>query len=167
MAILMTTPSPDIRRNAIIGLVLAVFMVGLDQGIKITVEMTLPFQQAVDVLPFLALFYTFNTGIAFSFMDNLSPVTLVIIAFGVVLIMLFLWWQARGDGLLPALGYGMILGGAVGNIIDRTLYGHVIDYVLVHWGQWSFAVFNLADAALSVGVVTILLSGFVPARISR
>ena len=91
-------------------------------------------------------------------MNNLSPSTLLLIAGTVVAIMLFLWWQARHDGLLPAIGFGMILGGAIGNIIDRALYGHVIDYVLLHWGDWSFAIFNLADAALTVGVVLIIFA---------
>ena len=159
------TPSPDqtegssqTKRHVIIGLVVAVVMLVADQAIKVTVEAELPFQQPLEVLPFFAMYYTFNTGVAFSFMNNLSPTTLLLIAGTVVAIMLFLWWQARHDGLLPAIGFGMILGGAVGNIIDRALYGHVIDYVLLHWGDWSFAIFNLADAALTIGVALIIFA---------
>ena len=148
------------KRNAAIGFLVAVIILIADQIIKIKVEAGLPFQQAVEVLPFFSLFYTFNTGIAFSFMNNLTPLALVGIACAVVIIMLILWWQARFDGLLPALGYGMILGGAIGNIIDRAVYGHVIDYVLLHASGYSFAVFNLADAALTVGVIAILVSSF-------
>lgn len=147
------------KRNAVIGLAVATLILIADQIIKIKVEAELPFQQAVEVLPFFSLFYTFNTGIAFSFMNNLTPLALVGIACAVVIIMLILWWQARFDGLLPALGYGMILGGAIGNIIDRAAHGHVIDYVLLHASGYSFAIFNLADAALTVGVIAIIAAG--------
>ena len=148
------------KRNAAIGFALAITVLIADQIIKMKVEAELPYQQAIEVLPFFSLFYTFNTGIAFSFMNNLTPLTLVGIACAVVLIMLVLWWQARHDGLLPALGYGMILGGAIGNIIDRVAYGHVIDYVLLHASGYSFAIFNLADAALTCGVIAILAASF-------
>lgn len=152
------TASNQTRRHVIIGLIIAVLVLVADQIIKVTVEAELTFQQPLEVLPFFALYYTFNTGVAFSFMNNLSPMVLLLIASSVVLIMLFLWWQARHDGLLPAIGFGMILGGAIGNIIDRALYGHVIDYVLLYWGDLSFAIFNLADAALTVGVVLIIFA---------
>ncbi|MEP3524591.1 MAG: signal peptidase II [Hyphomicrobiales bacterium] len=153
-----TSRPANTKRNAAIGLAVAAFILVADQIIKIKVEAQLPFQQAVEILPVFSLFYTFNTGIAFSFMNNLTPLALVGIACVVVIIMLYLWWQARDEGLLPALGYGMILGGAIGNIIDRAVYGHVIDYVLLHAGGYSFAVFNLADAALTVGVIAILIA---------
>lgn len=153
-----TPLTTNTKRHAVIGLLVAVIILIADQIIKIKVEAELPFQQAVEILPFFSLFYTFNTGIAFSFMNNLTPLALVGIACLVVIIMLYLWWQARHEGLLPALGYGMILGGAIGNIIDRAVYGHVIDYVLLHAGGYSFAVFNLADAALTVGVIAILIA---------
>lgn len=154
-----TSLSPA-KRHAAIGLVVAIVILIVDQVIKMQVEAHLPFQQAVEVLPFFSLFYTFNTGIAFSFMNNLTPPTLVAIACAVIIIMLVLWWQARHDGLWPALGYGMILGGAIGNIIDRAAYGHVIDYVLLHTASYSFAIFNLADAALTVGVIAIIIANF-------
>ena len=140
------------RRDFVAGFTLALLILMADQGIKWAVEASLPFQQAVDILPFFSLYYTFNTGIAFSFMNHLSPLALLGFAGLVVLLMLVLWWQARHDGFYAALGFGMILGGAMGNIIDRAAYGHVIDYVLLHMAGFSFAVFNLADAALTLGV---------------
>lgn len=151
-------PANRTKRNVILGLFLALLVLAADQAIKVMIEAELPFQQPVEVLPFFALYYTFNTGVAFSFMNNLSPLALLGLASVVVVIMLVLWWQARHDGLWPALGFGMILGGAIGNMIDRALYGHVIDYVLLYWGDWSFAIFNLADAALTVGVILIIVA---------
>ncbi|MEO1066250.1 MAG: signal peptidase II [Pseudomonadota bacterium] len=148
------------RRNIIVGVVIAVMTLVMDQVIKVMVEAELPYGQAVEVLPFFALYYTFNTGIAFSFLNDLSPGALLALAGGVVAIMLALWWQARHEGLVASVGYGLILGGAIGNMIDRAAHGHVIDYVLLYAGQYSFAIFNLADAALTVGVGLIILTSF-------
>ena len=72
------------KRNAVIGLAVATLILIADQIIKIKVEAELPFQQAVEVLPFFSLFYTFNTGIAFSFMNNLTPLALVGIALSLI-----------------------------------------------------------------------------------
>ncbi len=58
------------------------------------------------------------------------------------------------------IGFALIVGGAVGNLIDRAVYGHVIDYILFHTPVWSFAVFNLADAFITVGAVAVLLEEF-------
>ncbi len=146
------------KKNFFLGLLLYVIILVLDQIIKAWVESNLPFHQAVEILPFFSLYYTFNTGIAFSFLSFLSPTMLVGFTVLITLIMLFLWWFSRHDGLLSSLGFGMILGGALGNIIDRAFYGHVIDYVLLHGFGYSFAVFNLADSALTLGVFLILLS---------
>lgn len=153
-----------VRRNVALGLLMALAVLAADQIAKELVEAHLPFQEPVAVMPFFSLYYTFNTGIAFSFMNGLSPPALLAIACGVVGMMLFLWWQAREDGLLPALGYGLILGGALGNILDRAEHGHVIDYVLLYAGSYSFAIFNLADAALTVGVGFILCASLVAKR---
>ncbi|MEM8797597.1 MAG: signal peptidase II [Pseudomonadota bacterium] len=149
------------------GLAVAFLTLVLDQAIKKAVEAYLPFGQPVEVLPFFSLLYTFNTGIAFSFLNTLNPTTLLVIAGVVMMILMYLWWHARSDGLLVSLGYGMIMGGALGNIIDRALYGHVVDYVFLHAGSYSFAIFNLADAALTVGVGLILLATFFGQSSSR
>lgn len=151
-------------KNIAIGLALAIFVLVMDQVIKWAVEANLPYGQPVNVFPFFSLFYTFNTGIAFSLLNNLSATALLAIAAAVVVLMLYLWWGAREDGLLSSLGYGMIFGGAVGNMIDRGVHGHVIDYVLLHTEHYSFAIFNLADAALTVGVGFIILAGFLAYR---
>lgn len=155
------------KRDIALGLGTAFVLMLVDQIIKIAVEANLPFQQPVPLLPFFSLYYTFNTGIAFSFMNDLPPLALIVIACAVVLVMLGLWWQARHEGLLSALGYGLILGGAVGNIIDRIAYGHVVDYALLHTAGFSFAVFNLADAALTFGVGFILLQSILSLRQRR
>lgn len=136
---------------------LVVALVGLDQGVKYLVETNLKFQSLVDVLPFLGLYRTWNEGVAFSLLWGLDDRALV---FGTSLIVLFVGWLAyrtNPTNWLARLGFTLIIGGAIGNLIDRVTLGYVVDYVLFHTTVWSFAVFNLADAFISVGAALIIL----------
>lgn len=145
------------KSRMIIGLITIVTTVVLDQISKFVVETYLPFQTMVPVMPFLAMFRTWNEGVAFSFLSGFGSWGLVVLAGLVVLLVLFLWRSAPKDRIWLNIGYGMIIGGALGNIIDRSIYGHVVDFVLVYYGNWSFAIFNLADSFISIGVALILL----------
>ena len=71
--------------------------------------------------------------------------------------MLYLRTRTPAGHVLARIGFALIIGGAIGNLIDRAVYGHVIDYILFHTPVWSFAVFNLADAFISVGAVLVVL----------
>ncbi|MBW8909607.1 MAG: signal peptidase II [Mesorhizobium sp.] len=135
---------------------LIVVAIALDQWIKQLVENGLAFQEKVDVLPFLALFRTYNTGIAFSMFASLGDTGLVVIAVLVVAFVLYLATRTPVGHFVARTGFALIIGGALGNLIDRAVYGHVIDYVLFHTPVWSFAVFNLADAFISVGAALIV-----------
>lgn len=127
----------------------------LDQIIKYVVEMELPFQEAVPVVPHLALYRTWNEGVAFSFLSGMSGWAIVGMRLLIVVFILW-WWKNSGkSGALIHLGFAMIVAGAVGNIIDRLIYGHVVDYVLFHTETWSFAVFNLADSLITMGAVVV------------
>lgn len=132
-----------------------------DQLIKYLVETSLPLHQAIPVVPFLALYRTYNTGIAFSMLSGLGGVGLAVLALGVMIFVLYLWRNTPPGRWLAHPGYVLILGGALGNLIDRTWHGHVIDYVLFHAEKWSFAVFNLADAFISVGAALVILDELV------
>lgn len=127
----------------------------LDQVIKYLVEVELPFQQAVPVVPHLALYRTWNEGVAFSFLSGMSA--WAIIGMRILIVAFILWWWKNTNrvGALMHLGFAMIVAGAIGNIVDRFIYGHVIDYVLFHTETWSFAVFNLADSLITVGAVVV------------
>ncbi|MER9406304.1 signal peptidase II [Mesorhizobium caraganae] len=135
---------------------LAIVAFALDQWIKYLVETSLAFQEKIDLVPFLALFRTFNTGIAFSMFSSLGDTGLVVIAVLVVAFVLYLATRTPAGHVLARIGFALIIGGALGNLIDRAVYGHVIDYILFHTPVWSFAVFNLADACISVGAVLIV-----------
>ena len=143
---------------------LVVALVGLDQWVKYWVETNLTFQTLVDVLPFLGLYRTWNEGVAFSMLWGLDDRALII---GTSLIVLFVAWLAyrtKPANWLVRLGFTLIIGGAIGNLIDRVTLGHVVDYVLFHTPVWSFAVFNLADAFISVGAALIVLEEFLSWR---
>lgn len=127
----------------------------LDQGIKYLVEIMLPFQEAVPVVPHLALYRTWNEGVAFSFLSGMDGWVIVVMRLLIVAFILWWWRGAARSGELLHLGFAMIVAGAIGNIIDRFVYGHVVDYVLFHTETWSFAVFNLADSLITMGAVAV------------
>ena len=138
-------------------LVLVVVAVLLDQAIKAAVEMWLPFQQAVPVIPMLALYRTYNYGVAFSMLSGMEGWFIVTMRLLVVAFVLWLWRRTSKDRFFAHLGYAMIIEGALGNLVDRLIFGYVIDYVLFHTATWSFAVFNLADSFITIGAGAIIL----------
>lgn len=127
----------------------------LDQWIKYLVEVHLPFEQTVPLIPHLSLYRTWNEGVAFSFLSGMSGWAIVLMR--LVIVAFIFWWWRTGDhpGRLSHLGFSMVVAGALGNIVDRLVYGHVVDYVLFYTETWSFAVFNLADSLITVGAVLI------------
>lgn len=135
---------------------LVVAAIALDQWLKYLVETGLAFQERLDLLPFLALYRTYNTGIAFSLFSSFGDTGLVVVAVLVVAFVLYLAARTPPGHLLARVGFALIVGGALGNLIDRAAYGHVIDYILFHTPVWSFAIFNLADAFISVGAVLVV-----------
>ncbi len=143
---------------------LTIVAIALDQWIKQWVETGLPFQEKIDLLPFLALFRTYNTGIAFSMFSSLSDTGLIAVAAVVVVFVLYLALKTPPNQVLARIGFALIVGGALGNVIDRTVYGHVIDYILFHTPIWSFAIFNLADVFISVGAAAVVLDEFLSWR---
>ena len=138
-----------------------------DQIVKYCVETGLDMHVQVDVLPFLALFRTHNTGIAFSMFSDIGAVGLIVATLAVVA--LVAWIAARTDPAqrIARLGFALIIGGALGNLIDRVWHGYVIDYVLFHLPNWSFAIFNLADAFITIGAGLVILDEFLAWRRSR
>ncbi|HTO33929.1 MAG TPA: signal peptidase II [Pararhizobium sp.] len=129
----------------------------LDQAIKVAVELWLPFEQMVPVVPMLALYRTYNYGVAFSMLSGMEGWFIVTMRLVVVAFVLWLWRRTPKDRFFAHLGYAMIIAGALGNLIDRLIFGYVIDYILFHTPTWSFAVFNLADSFITLGAGCIIL----------
>jgi signal peptidase II len=139
-------------------------VVVLDQIIKRLVENGMEMHEQILLLPFLSLYRTHNTGVAFSMFAGSDDWRLVLL---VVAVLIFIGWLAFKSGshqVIARLGFALILGGAVGNLIDRAVLGYVVDYVLFHTPGWSFAIFNLADAAITVGAGLVILQEIVDWR---
>jgi signal peptidase II len=140
---------------------LTIVVVAFDQWIKFLVETQLFMHEQVDILPFLALYRTYNTGVAFSMFSSIGDKGLILLSLAVVAFVLYLAFKTGPRQVLARVGFALIIGGAIGNLVDRTVYGHVIDYILFHTPVWSFAIFNLADAFITVGAGLVLLDEFI------
>ncbi len=134
----------------------AAAVIACDQGAKFLAARELG-GQSVAFTPVLNLTLARNKGISFSlFADAPEAARWALLAFTLAAIVALGVWLARTHAVLAAIGIGAVLGGAVGNGIDRFLQGSVIDFLDLHLGERHFFVFNLADAAISVGVAFLL-----------
>ena len=127
-----------------------------DQLVKRVFEAVLEPRVPVQVFGPLHWFLTENPGIAFSQLAFLGAQGLSLLALVILGVVVFLWWRTPPGHRLARAGFVLIAGGAVGNLIDRVMLGHVVDYVLLMQGTWSFAVFNLADSFITVGAAMVL-----------
>jgi signal peptidase II len=137
-----------------------------DQITKALAETLLPFGQTIEVLPFLALHRVHNPGIAFSLLAGFDDWALIAMVLAVTAVVVGVWARTREGGNLAAIAFALIVGGALGNLVDRLVYGHVVDFLLLHIGQRPLFVFNLADAALSVGPALLILTHIWPRKAS-
>ena len=136
----------------------------LDQVTKQLIVRQLGWFDVQPVMPHLNLVHMRNTGAAFSMFSALSPVFFILLATAVSLGIL--WWlrrNPRGQTLVAA-ALSLILGGALGNVIDRATRGYVIDFIDFYWADWHFAAFNVADSAITVGAGLLILDMFLEAR---
>ncbi len=134
----------------------------LDQVSKVWAENTLTYGEQIDLLPFLSLYRVYNSGIAFSLLAGFETVGLIVLVLVVTAAVLLIWWRTADGGRLAAIGYALIVGGALGNLIDRLAYGHVVDFLYLHLGTQPLFVFNLADAALTAGPAILILVFILP-----
>jgi signal peptidase II len=160
---------PRIRR-LLPYLSLALLIVALDQWTKGIAEASLVYGKPVPVLPFLNMTLQYNEGAAFSFLSDaggwqrwfFSAVAMI------VSLVLCVWLSRlqQGEKLL-ALSLAFILGGAVGNLWDRLVLGHVVDFISVHQGNSYFPAFNLADSSISLGAGLMILDAILQSRVKE
>src|SRR5712691_4474279 len=119
----------------------------------------------LPVTSFLNLLVTRNRGISFGLFNSNTGVSVLIFSAGAVAIVVILaFWLNRVRTTPLALAIGLIIGGAIGNVIDRLTYGGVIDFLDFHLGSWHWPAFNLADSAICLGVAAMLLDGMLSRR---
>ena len=152
-------------RNRVIGFALALAIFVIDQWVKSWVTGGLGLTQIGDNLPVVSFFdftFTKNFGISLGMFQATSPeMRWALVAMTALIALVVTVWMAREKLLGDLLGLGLILGGAVGNIRDRFVFGYVIDYADLHFGDFRpFMIFNVADAAITIGVVIILVRSF-------
>ena len=160
--------SPRVTPNALAWLAVSVVVIVLDQLSKAWVLASLPEYTAVPVIEGVWNWYrTYNTGAAFSFLSDAGgwqKYFFVVLAAGIC--GLLVYWLARTPRAdwKTALPFALVIGGAIGNVIDRLLHGHVVDFIQWHWQDWYWPAFNIADAAIVGGAVGIALFGVLGAR---
>jgi signal peptidase II len=142
-------------------LLLALAVLALDQWTKWWVEVTLDLYEVVRVVPGLNLTRIENTGIAFGLFPAGGSVwgtaLLMALGFGALTIVSIFFWRARRSERWLLAGLGLVMGGAVGNLVDRAMTGAVTDFVDFYVGSYHWHTFNVADSAISIGIVMLLL----------
>ena len=143
---------------------LTLLVLVIDQASKTYFDGALQMYQRIVVIPdFFSWTLAYNSGAAFSFLADSSGwqrwlfALIAVVVSGVLLV--WLKRLGRNDTWL-AIGLALILGGALGNLYDRIAYGHVIDFILVHWEHRLFPAFNVADSAICVGAVMLAMDMF-------
>jgi len=144
---------------------LTVGVIALDQATKAWMVQHFRLYESVHVLPVLDITLMFNTGAAFSFLSDASGwQKWLFVALALAVGAAILGWlrrlRARSQGLL-CCSLTLILGGALGNVIDRLRIGHVVDFISAHWGRtYYFPAFNVADSAITIGAILLLLDAW-------
>lgn len=140
-------------------LIIAIFIILLDQGIKILLDNLLKVNESIKIINnFFYITKVYNTGAAWSIFSN-GTILLIIIA--ILSFLFLLYYQNKfKDNLRNIIAFGLIYGGLVGNLIDRLIYGYVIDYFRFIIINYDFPIFNIADCALVIGFVFLIYAIF-------
>jgi len=146
-----------------LGLAVAAVAALVDQGAKLAILHLFAASEGVRViavLPMLNFALTMNRGMSFGlFNTNAAMNALVFTLIAAAIVAALLVWLKRAHDPLLQVAIGLVVGGAIGNVIDRLIRGAVVDFLDFHAGQWHWFVFNLADAAISVGVGLMVIDG--------
>ena len=150
------------RRALTIALAVSAVLVIADQWTKLAISSNLRYGESVAITSFFNLVLVYNKGAAFSFLSDAGGWQRVFfIALTSAAIIVLMWLIAKHESeKLFRWGLTLILGGAIGNLIDRIAYGHVIDFLDFHYAGWHFWAFNVADSAITVGAALLILDSF-------
>ena len=139
---------------------LSLLVLILDQASKLAVDASMQLYESIPLLPYFNLTYAHNTGAAFSFLAHAGGWQRWLFAGLAIVIssIIYVWlMRLQKHETLMATALSLVLGGAIGNLIDRVAYGYVIDFLDVYYKQWHWPAFNIADSAICIGVGLMLL----------
>ncbi len=156
----MNEPMPALNASGIRWLWVSVLIIVLDQLTKLWITSTMEMHDEIYVLPVFDIYRTFNTGAAWSMGAGTAGARWLFSGVAIAVSVVLVYWLrtlALSTHRLLIAGLSLILGGAIGNVIDRLRLGHVIDFLLVHWNEAKFPAFNLADSAICVGAALVIL----------
>jgi signal peptidase II len=141
---------------------LSVLVIVLDQFSKAWITSHFAFGETFTVLSVFDLVLAHNTGAAFSFLNDAGGIQRWLFSFIAILASAWIIWLLRKHStqLLFAFALSMILGGALGNLIDRLTYGYVVDFLSFHWDRYYFPAFNLADSSITCGAFLLIIDSF-------
>ncbi len=142
---------------------LSVIIIILDQWSKLSVTAAMQLYESIQIMPYFNLTYVRNEGAAFSFLSDAGGWQRWLFAglASIISIMITVWIvRLKKQELLLAVALSLVLGGAIGNLIDRVAYGYVIDFLDVYYEDKHWPAFNVADSAICVGVFLMLLENF-------
>lgn len=149
---------------------LTIILLITDQVTKQLVASTFDYRETLAVLPFFNLTYVHNPGAAFSFLaDQGGWQRWFFTAIAAIASVVFIVWMAKTpkEQKLLSIAFALILSGALGNLIDRVLFGYVIDFLDFHWAGYHFAAFNVADSMIFIGAALMILDSFKQDPVSK
>ena len=169
MSNLVQPLTPLGRRMLRLGLLFSLLIIVADQLSKIAVmNYVLADSKPLVVLPFLNMVVVWNRGVSFGlFSHDWVGAPWVLSALAVAIVVLMCVWLTRAQRRLTALALGAIIGGAIGNVIDRARFGAVYDFIDFHYAGWHWPAFNLADSAITLGVAALLVDSLLFDRQSK
>lgn len=151
-------------KNSLMWLLLSLLILVLDQITKTWVSNHLSFNQPVNILPYFDLRLLHNTGAAWSILaDQGGWQRWFLSGLAIIVSIVIMVWLTRLDSKQRwlACALALILGGALGNVMDRIIYGYVVDFIDIYYQQWHWPAFNIADIAISIGAIMLLIDAII------
>ncbi|MAM88618.1 signal peptidase II [Marinobacter sp. UBA2678] len=164
------SPEASVKGSVSVGpwLTIAALLALADQALKWLVQDLMPYGQSIPLTSFFNWVHVWNTGAAFSLLADAGGwqrYFFIVLALTVSVALILMLRKPLPR--LEAMGYSLILGGAVGNVADRIIRGYVVDYLDFHWYDWHWPAFNLADVGICLGAVLLLVTTFRDARSTK
>ncbi|MBL8805283.1 MAG: signal peptidase II [Rhodospirillales bacterium] len=151
------------------GLLVAAATLVLDQAVKLAMLVYLieGFRPSVRVLPFFNLVVVWNYGVSFGMFNTGSSSSAYLFAgLALAIVLGLVWWMRNAENLTVAVALGLVVGGAIGNVVDRLRFGAVFDFFDFHVAGWHWPAFNVADSGITIGVAILFWDAFIGSRTS-